>query len=262
MRLPQNPQLRGEILATLTQLARAADYAAELQIDRWQFAVPLRVLLEAGTSESCLRWMVLCELAEHGSEVATHQRALRKFRAGASAAFNDTSCFVLTECGAAALADNDAYTVEGKTIVRSPIGTFYSRSYGDFLALDDLPGLSDQTVLLADVERKPTPRAPMVVTVAPTVLPEWDPKRQVLKYGGKVVKGFHQKSSNQVLVLAAFQELGWPHHMDDPLVPVKGIDPKHRLRFTIWRLNNHQENRLIKFLGDGTGQGIRWKHVL
>lgn len=49
--------------------------------------------------------------------------------------------------------------------------------------------------------------------------------------------------------------------IDDPLPPVFDIEPKRRLHDTIKSLNRHQKNRLIRFKGDGTGQGIRWELV-
>jgi hypothetical protein len=60
------------------------------------------------------------------------------------------------------------------------------------------------------------------------------------------------------LVLAAFQEMEWPSHLDDPLPPEHGIVPKQRLRDTVRRLNRCQEPLRIRFASDGLGSGIRW----
>jgi hypothetical protein len=34
------------------------------------------------------------------------------------------------------------------------------------------------------------------------------------------------------------------------------------LHDTITTLNRHQKHRLIRFLGDGSGQGVRWEMLL
>ena len=61
--------------------------------------------------------------------------------------------------------------------------------------------------------------------------------------------------------MAAFQEEGWPAHLDDPLPPLHKGCSKDRLRDAIRHLNANQKNRLIRFRGDGTGQGILWELV-
>ena len=65
--------------------------------------------------------------------------------------------------------------------------------------------------------------------------------------------------ADQVLILAAFEEEGWPDRIDDPLPPLRDINPKCRLHDTIKWLNRNQEIRLLQFSGDGKGQGVRWK---
>jgi hypothetical protein len=62
--------------------------------------------------------------------------------------------------------------------------------------------------------------------------------------GGRLVKRFRQPAVLQHAVLSAFQELGWPARMEDPLPPMD--DPqaaKLRLREVIKRLNRFQRNR-------------------
>ena len=63
------------------------------------------------------------------------------------------------------------------------------------------------------------------------------------------------------MILAAFQEEGWPRSIDDPLPPKSGISCEQRLRDTIRHLNQHQANRLIVFAGDGTGERVLWRWV-
>ena len=77
--------------------------------------------------------------------------------------------------------------------------------------------------------------------------------------GDRVVKRFKHKSRNQEAILATFQEDGWPYRVYDPLSPIADCDPKRRLNDTIKGLNHHQENALIRFRGDGTGEAIIWE---
>jgi hypothetical protein len=91
--------------------------------------------------------------------------------------------------------------------------------------------------------------------------PCWDAAAQVLQLAGRVVKRYLHPSPNQELVLAAFEEEGWPRRIDDPLRPAVGVDPKQRLRDTIRTLNAKQENRLIRFRAAGTGEHVIWESV-
>ncbi len=95
--------------------------------------------------------------------------------------------------------------------------------------------------------------------VARENIPHWETR--TLWYLGKVVKEFRVPAGNQKLILEAFEELGWPPWIDDPLPPRTGIDSKDRLHNTINRLNCHQKNRLLKFHGDGTGKRIGWSEA-
>ena len=89
--------------------------------------------------------------------------------------------------------------------------------------------------------------------------PFWDDIRHELILGELVVKRFKHKSRNQEAILATFQEDGWPYKVYDPLSPILDCDPKRRLNDTIKGLNHHQENALIRFRGDGTGEAVIWE---
>ena len=91
--------------------------------------------------------------------------------------------------------------------------------------------------------------------------PTWDPDRQQLRVGRTVVKEFKVPAANQQAVLAAFQEEKWAPRIDDPLPPSPNQDPKRRLHSTINCLNRNQKRPLIRFLGDGSGEGVRWEFV-
>lgn len=93
------------------------------------------------------------------------------------------------------------------------------------------------------------------------VRPRWDRDRHELWLGAQAVKQFKLPSPNQEMILMALEEENWPPRIDDPLPPAKEIDPKRRLHDTIKNLNRNQKNRLLRFMGDGTGQGVRWELI-
>jgi len=89
--------------------------------------------------------------------------------------------------------------------------------------------------------------------------PRWDSERRELSYGGIACKTFRQRAPNQELVLAAFEEVGWPPRIDDPIPPSGGVDQRQRLADTVRALNaNHGT---LRFELDGTGEGVIWKPV-
>ncbi len=89
--------------------------------------------------------------------------------------------------------------------------------------------------------------------------PSWDFERHELRCGGQVVKKFKWRAANQEMILATFEQEGWPAHIDDPLPQEPDIDPKRRLADAIKSLNRHQKISLVRFCGDGTGQGVLWE---
>ncbi len=90
-------------------------------------------------------------------------------------------------------------------------------------------------------------------------VPRWDRESRVLSVGGWIVKRYRLPSPNQEAVLSAFQQEGWPHRINDPLGFLADLDPKYRLYHTIGRLNQHQRQPLLRFYGDGTGEGVCWE---
>ena len=89
--------------------------------------------------------------------------------------------------------------------------------------------------------------------------PLWDRDNRVLTFGGQIVRRYGRSSPNQETVLQTFEEQGWPYRIDDPLPYSAEVAPKLRLHDTIRWLNLKQESRLLRFLGDGTGEGVCWK---
>ena len=96
---------------------------------------------------------------------------------------------------------------------------------------------------------------------AASLLPRWDAAERLLILGGRVVKQYLVPSPNQQAVLAAFQEEGWPRSIDDPLPFMPGRRPKERLHATIRCLNANQQNRLVRFRGNGTGEAVLWEPI-
>ena len=90
-------------------------------------------------------------------------------------------------------------------------------------------------------------------TRSASLIPHWDAATRVLRVGERVVKQYRVPAAAQEAILAAFQEEGWPPHLDDPLPPVRDGYPKDRLRDAIRHLNANQKNRRLRFRGDGTG---------
>ena len=97
------------------------------------------------------------------------------------------------------------------------------------------------------------------ILAGPVPTPRWDSQTHTFYVGEQIVKQYKVPSSNQEAILAAFHEEGWPRRVDDPLPPQAGQDAKYRLHYTIHRLNHHQRQNLIRFFGDGTGQGVYWE---
>lgn len=91
------------------------------------------------------------------------------------------------------------------------------------------------------------------------VHPHWNAELRELSIQGRLVKRFKWQAVNQEIVLGVFQEDGWPTVIDDPLPPKGDQDPKSRLHDTIKALNRNQEYAVIRFHGNGTGEGIRWE---
>jgi hypothetical protein len=85
--------------------------------------------------------------------------------------------------------------------------------------------------------------------------------RRELRLGDAVVKVFRWPARNQELVLTAFQEQDWTRRILNPIPPRAGVDCWLRLHNTVLRLNAGQRRRVLRFHGDGSGEGISWEPV-
>ena len=91
--------------------------------------------------------------------------------------------------------------------------------------------------------------------------PEFDPGLRELRWGDIVLKQFRQPADNQELILASFQELGWPPMIDDPLLRLDGSDEiaaRDRLRFTVKNLNRYMKHVVVKFHVHRNGRAVTW----
>jgi len=209
---------------TLRKLARALQFSADCDRSKWDFAVELADLDSLQVSHDELRWMIGKGLVEHAREVSEGNGIGRTFDRPGGFTFSPQSCFVVTSTG-----------LQLANELASEFGS-------EFLYLP-----------LAENEEQ---------NVAGVVLqPVWDDQRHELRLGDVVVKKFKWRAANQEAILAAFQEDGWPARIDDPLSPVPESDPKRRLGDTIKCLNRKQQSSLLRFSGDGTGEGVLWDVV-
>jgi hypothetical protein len=207
----------------LELLWQARCYAEELACSVWEFAVEIASLRDAGLTNSDLRWLACKGYLEHSEEIRAKECPRRQFQSSGVLFFTKRSCFVLTPTGLCLAA----------AVMQEPVA-----------------------------EHDPAPPASPVPSAIERLRPRWDRDRQEFRVGGQLVKAFKLPSPNQEMILMAFEEEGWPPRIDDPLPPHSDVDPKRRLHDTIKSLNRNQKRRLIRFMGDGTGQGVRWHLVV
>ena len=225
----------------LELLLQAYAVAEEVGRDVWDFALEISVLLNAHLSLNDVRWLVCKGYASLARETTTADDACRSFQFQTHLALRKRSCVVLTAAGAA----------------------FIGRSIDSLHAENSQAGnRHDASSKMGDSQYWPsTSNYGLGKAATPNGsawTPCWDCDRQELRLGLQVVKEFKLHSPNQTIILTAFQEENWPPRIDDPLPPSE-IDPKQRLHDTIKSLNRNQKTHLIRFRGDGTGQGVRWQ---
>ncbi len=207
----------------LCLLRTAYEYAADVNRTAWDFAVAAADLRSLGVSDSDLRWLGCKGYVEFAVETTLAGGAGRTFQPHAPLAVAAASCLVLTEAGYRFACEHTGATSIADRNGRDPIAP------------------------------------PRSVTAPSPGRPQWDNDRQELRYAGHLVKRFKAPAPNQEAILAVFEEEGWPPRIDDPLPPQADQDPKRRLMDTIKCLNRNQKRALLHFLGDGTGQGVRWE---
>jgi hypothetical protein len=227
--------------SALGLLAQAFAYAGDAGADVWDFAVEIDTLYQTGLSINDLRWLVAKKFAEHGQESSVYGGPHRSFHRGDGFFFDQSTCVVLTPAGAAFV----DHVLKEPVLSRRSILQFEtaSPSGGEPAALE--------RGLAADNNRS--------YSIDALVKPAWSRARRELSLRGTVVKRFRVPAHNQEMVLCAFEEEGWPAHIDDPIPVSHDIDPRTRLHDAIHRLNGRQTNRLVRFKGNGNGTGVFWE---
>ena len=209
----------------LSLLRSAYEYALDVNREAWDFAVAMEDLRALGTTDSDLRWLECKGYVNFAVETTLIGGVGRTFQPHGPLALAAATCGILTEAG-----------------------YHFTCEHG---AASTIAGQNGRDPLAA-------PRS--IATPSPS-RPQWDSDRQELRYEGQLVKRFKAPAPNQESLLAVFEEEGWPPRIDDPLSPHADQDPKRRLLDTIKCLNRNQKHALLHFLGDGTGQGVRWEPI-
>ncbi len=209
--------------AGLRLLYQAHSYARDVGSTPWAFAVEIRPLLQAGMTRTDFRWLIHKGYALHALEIDSNDRTQREFRSEGIATFGKRSCFCLTESGA------------------NFVTSLFQGQSGS--PTSDSPSCAQETLKGTELQI------------------EWDGERHQFFVNGQLVKEYKVPSPNQETILSAFQEDSWPIRIDDPLPPTGQVDGKRRLHDTIKSLNRNQKQPLIRFIGDGTGTGVRWELV-
>ncbi len=252
------------LIAGLTQLLRAFDYATDAGRDVWDFAIELCDLRDAGMTTSDFRWLVSKGFAEHGQETSVYGAPHRCFCRGEGLTFLPTAALVLTSSGAAEVRK---LLVPEQLPAQSGSGTG-----GEGIGLPSPSGrgaggegtCDEETATTRLLPSSPVHPSSFILHPSaprrpPNLKPTWEPRSRELRVGEFLVKKFRVPAGNQELVLSAFQEEGWPAYIDDPLPMKPEIVPKRRLHNVITRLNGSQLASILRFHGNGTGEGIGWQ---
>jgi hypothetical protein len=222
----------------ISLLLKASNYAADTDRSVWEFAVTIGELLREGASENELRWLVCRGYVDHAEEVSATGNE-RAFDHQVSLRFGNRSAYIITSAGVAF----------GRDLLKD---FRQSNTHAD----------AESNSFDAPPPQTPLPRVEQSQHDSNGHShPKWDRDRRELRLGGKLIKVFKLPSPMQEAILMAFEEENWPPRIDDPLPGHPDYPPKRRLHDTIKSLNRNQKNCLIRFMGDGTGEGIRWEMI-
>ena len=205
----------------LALLLEGRHVSRQLGRDQWDFAVELSELLSSGLSRNALRWLLREQYVQHATEV-------------------------------------DAGVGEGRNFIfDSSVERLRFAEQSCFVLTDG--GISFVSRLLEGSHRPVGIGVPTLAAQDTLTTPRWDCLGQELRLGDVVVKRFKVRAPNQERVLSAFEEEGWPACIDDPLPRSAELNPKRRLHETINSLNRNQKRRMIRFMGNGKGEGVAWE---
>jgi hypothetical protein len=218
----------------LALLWRGFEYARDLDAECWEFAVAGDALYQAGLSAIDLRWLIARGYVEFAPKTAS-SGGQKQFAEKNRPFEGKNTCFILTKAGAAL-----ALQVLSQTLL--PVSP----------------------ILVDNVKTEPGADGPNYSMIESNHVPQkpsWGRDRKELRFAGWIIKQFRWAAANQETILMAFEEDGWPPRIDDPLPQKLNQDPKSRLHDTIKCLNRNHRKRLIRFSGDGTGEGVLWTVV-
>ncbi len=228
----------------LVLLRHAYFYAKQSNTDVWEFALELEQVKNTQISISDLRWLVRTGLVDHAMEITCSDDAARQFEMSDNLSFSDSTCFVLTEKGLHNLTRvNGHANGHGKNGHGNGHANGHANGHNGFLVNPMTTNGFHQSSVDTNSNSKPM----------------WDSDSRELRICGRIVKLFKWKAANQERVLAAFEEEGWPECIDDPLPPSENVNPKRRLHDTIKCLNRNQLCKLVRFHGNGNGEGVIWR---
>ncbi len=247
-----------EYAAAALLLLKAWDFAQHERRSAWDFAVELDELVRLGLSRADLRRLICRGLLDHAEELSSGANSERHFQTTGRLTLSRYSCFILTPSGQAA-------ALHLTSTSASPSASSLSLRSNSLLQPSGSPSASVERAAPA-TKNSPGANGEQAVSNANgssihrlnNVKPVWDADLNRLTLGDVVVKEYRTPAPNQQLILAAFQEEGWPPRVDDPLPPHPEQDPKRRLHETILSLNRNQKKSVLRFGGDGNGSGVRW----
>ncbi|MBX7167977.1 MAG: hypothetical protein K1X74_16705 [Pirellulales bacterium] len=203
------------------ELLKAHEYAEFEQVDRWEYGVPLEYVKTLGVTDTDLRF--LCRERWIGGHRASR----------VSGEFAGTAVENTDEDGSPEVLLSLLFSGKQAVVLLTSIGVQLA--------------LELHTKRTATVSRRVQRR------------PHYNCELRELWCVGQLIKRFREPAENQHRVLAAFEEEGWPLRIDDPLPQAPNISPRARLADTIKSLNRKHEVQLVRFFGDGRGEGVRWE---
>jgi hypothetical protein len=224
-----------EFMAAGTLLAKAHTLSESLRRSQWDFAVEISELSKLGLTRTDLRWLVCKGFIDHADEVSLISTGARQFQATAKLKFTGDSCFILTALGRTAVVQLGEKGVHRPNAAQSPMTVCQSTS---------------KCCCAAEPSELSAFR------------PSWNAGVNRLFLGKLLVKQYRRPAPNQQRILSAFQEEDWPERIDDPLPPAPGLEPRRRLQEAVAGLNRRQANPVLRFAGDGHGQGVTWTAAL
>lgn len=206
-------------MSALRLLFDARALSDDVHCDPWEFAVSWETLRESHVSLNDLRWLLYKGYVVCKVEKTASALRGRRFCASHGSTIGSNHSFVLTASGEA---------------------------------------LARENFKQSELAEGGSPPNQQSLGSVPESIPFWDKDRRTLFFGDEIIKEFRVPAPSQETILSAFQEEGWPPQVDDPLPPRENINCKRRLHDTIGRLNHKHRCRKLRFIGNGTGEAVRW----